>query len=138
MANEASDATNNSAADNPPKVIVEVRTRYLEAQSSPQQDQYVFSYTITIRNQRTDCIQLLTRAWRIHDADGKITEVSGDGVIGQQPFIPPGESFTYTSGTVLTTPLGSMQGHYGICDEQGDLHEVEVAPFRLAVPSILH
>ncbi|RUO27951.1 Co2+/Mg2+ efflux protein ApaG [Aliidiomarina sedimenti] len=119
-------------------VLVNVETRYLQSQSDPEQKQFVFSYTITITNDGSEAIQLLTREWTINDADGKVTQVAGDGVVGKQPVIQPGEAFSYTSGTVLTTPIGSMHGHYGICDQQGELHQVAIPAFRLAVPHILH
>lgn len=121
-----------------PNVHIEVKTRYLDNQSDPANRQYVFSYTITIANQGDAAVQLMTREWTINDADGKITQVTGDGVVGQQPVIEPGQAFTYTSGTVLTTPLGSMQGRYGFIDNDGTINKVEIAPFRLAVPHLLH
>ena len=120
------------------KVEVSVTSQYLAAQSAPDNQQYVFAYTITIHNSGEMPVQLLNRAWQITDANHKITRVAGDGVVGQQPLIAPGESYSYTSGTVLATPIGSMQGHYGMVDQNGELFQVEIPSFRLAVPNILH
>lgn len=119
-------------------ISIQVETQFMDAQSNPEQGQYVFAYTITIANNAQQSVQLLTREWSINDADGKVTQVAGDGVVGKQPHIKPGEHFTYTSGTVLTTPLGSMQGSYGMLWENGDDIEVPIPAFRLAVPNILH
>ncbi len=119
-------------------VEISVTTQYLPAQSVPDNQQYVFAYTITIHNNGDTAVQLLNRAWQITDANHKITRVAGDGVVGQQPLIAAGESYSYTSGTVLATPLGSMQGHYGMVDQNGELFQVEIASFRLAIPNILH
>lgn len=119
-------------------IAIDVKTHYLAAQSDPEQGQYVFAYTITITNQGEQAVQLLTRAWRITDADHKITRVAGDGVVGEQPHIAPGESFSYTSGTVLATPIGTMEGHYGMTYADGTKFEATIPSFRLAVPNILH
>ncbi|CAI8152925.1 Co2+/Mg2+ efflux protein ApaG [Pseudidiomarina mangrovi] len=120
------------------QVEISVTSQYLPAQSAPEQQQYVFAYTITIHNSGDVPVQLLNRAWQITDANHKITRVAGDGVVGQQPLIAAGESYSYTSGTVLATPIGSMQGHYGMVDNQGELFQVEIPSFRLAIPNILH
>lgn len=119
-------------------VAIEVKTHYLAAQSDPDQGQYVFAYTITITNTGEQSVQLLNRAWRITDADHKVTRVAGDGVVGEQPHIAPGESFSYTSGTVLATPIGTMEGHYGMVAEDGTKFDAKIPSFRLAVPNILH
>lgn len=121
-----------------PSVKITVKTQYLKAQSVPDQNQYVFAYTITIENQSDEQVQLLNREWQITDADHKITRVAGEGVVGQQPKIAPGESFSYTSGTVMATPIGSMQGHYGMVNATGTPFIAEIQSFRLAVPNILH
>jgi len=121
-----------------PSVKITVKTQYLKAQSVPDQNQYVFAYTITIENQSDEQVQLLNREWQITDADHKITRVAGEGVVGQQPKIAPGESFSYTSGTVMATPIGSMQGHYGMVNAAGTPFIAEIQSFRLAVPNILH
>lgn len=119
-------------------VEVKVATRYLEGQSSPEQNQFVFAYSIDIHNRSSHPVRLLTREWTISDADGKTTHVAGDGVVGQQPWIQPGETFSYTSGTVLTTPLGSMEGQYGLVDEQGRPFVAPIPAFSLALPNMLH
>lgn len=120
------------------EIQVKVSTRYLEPQSAPAEEKFVFAYTITIENHSTDTVQLLNRTWHITDANGKETQVQGDGVVGEQPRIPPGESYTYTSGTVLNTPLGNMSGAYGMVWESGQHWQLPVPTFRLAVPNILH
>lgn len=119
-------------------VEISVTSQYLPAQSDPDNNQYVFAYTITIHNSGEVPVQLLNRAWQITDANHKITRVAGDGVVGQQPLIAAGESYSYTSGTVLATPIGSMQGHYGMVDQAGELFQVDIPSFRLAIPNILH
>lgn len=119
-------------------VEISVTSHYLPAQSDPDNEQYVFAYTITIHNSGERPVQLLNRAWQITDANHKITRVAGDGVVGQQPLIAAGDSYSYTSGTVLATPIGSMQGHYGMVDSSGELFQVDIPSFRLAVPNILH
>lgn len=119
-------------------IVINVKTHYLAAQSDPDNGQYVFAYTITITNNGDRRVQLLNRAWRITDADHKITRVAGDGVVGEQPHIAPGESYSYTSGTVLATPIGTMEGHYGMISEDGSKFEATIPSFRLAVPNILH
>ncbi|RUO80902.1 Co2+/Mg2+ efflux protein ApaG [Idiomarina tyrosinivorans] len=119
-------------------VEITVETQYLPAQSTPDDNQFVFAYTITIINHSEKPLQLVNRDWRITDADNKITRVAGDGVVGQQPQIAPGESFSYTSGTVLATPIGTMEGHYGMVTDEGESFRVNIPSFRLAIPNILH
>jgi ApaG protein len=119
-------------------IHIDVQTQYLEAQSNPDAGQYVFSYTITITNHSEQPVQLLSREWRITDADHKITRVAGDGVVGQQPTLQSGESFSYTSGTVLATPIGTMEGHYVMTDAQGAEFKAPISSFRLAIPNIIH
>jgi ApaG protein len=94
------------------RISVNVDTRYLEDQSDPGESRYVFAYTITIRNRGTVPAKLLGRHWVITDANGKVQEVRGEGVVGEQPHLMPGQGFRYTSGAVLETPVGSMQGSY--------------------------
>jgi ApaG protein len=120
------------------QIKISVKTAYIAAQSEPEQNRYVFAYTITIRNNGAQAMQLLHRNWLITDADGKITEVEGPGVVGQQPHIQPGSAFEYTSGTVLDTPLGVMQGSYTMQATDKTLHQVAISPFRLALPNLLH
>ncbi|EAQ32353.1 MULTISPECIES: Co2+/Mg2+ efflux protein ApaG [Idiomarina] len=120
------------------QVHIEVSTQYIAAQSNPNQGQYVFSYTIKISNNAAQDVTLKSREWRITDAEGKITRVAGEGVIGQQPTIAPGKSFSYTSGTVIATPVGMMEGHYLMFSEQGEQFKVPIPSFRLAIPNIIH
>ena len=120
------------------QVHIEVSTQYIAAQSNPNQGQYVFSYTIKISNNAAQDVTLKSREWRITDAEGKITRVAGEGVIGQQPTIAPGTSFSYTSGTVIATPVGMMEGHYLMFSEQGEQFRVPIPSFRLAIPNIIH
>ena len=119
-------------------IRVDVETAYLAQQSFPDNDQYAFAYTITISNQGTIPAKLLTRHWLITDANGKVQEVRGAGVVGEQPYLKPGEGFQYTSGTLLATPVGAMQGSYQMrADDQVDF-DAEIAPFTLSVPHFLH
>lgn len=120
------------------QIDVSVTTRYLAAQSQPEQNRYAFSYAVTIVNNGELPAQLLSRHWIITDGDGRVQEVRGAGVIGQQPHIEPGASHTYSSGTVMTTQVGTMQGSYQMLAEDGKRFEATIAPFRLAVPGALH
>ncbi|HEX3843561.1 MAG TPA: Co2+/Mg2+ efflux protein ApaG [Steroidobacteraceae bacterium] len=121
----------------PHKIRVEVRTTYLDEQSSPSEQRYVFSYTITIRNEGERAAQLLTRHWIITDANGRVKEVRGEGVVGEQPHLEPGQGFRYSSGAVLETPVGTMEGSYQMVDAEGQHFDASIAPFRLAIPGIL-
>ena len=120
------------------QIDVSVTTRYLAAQSQPEQSRYAFSYTVTIVNNGELPAQLLSRHWIITDGDGRVQEVRGAGVIGQQPHIEPGASHTYSSGTVMTTQVGTMQGSYQMLAEDGKRFDATIAPFRLSVPGALH
>lgn len=124
--------------DNTHHIQIEVESLYLSAESEPESNRYIFSYTITIQNQGSEAAKLLDRHWIITDANGKKKEVKGKGVIGEQPHLEPGEKFRYTSGAVLETPLGSMQGSYSMIDEQGDTFLAAVPVFSLSKPGILH
>lgn len=119
-------------------VEVSVRCRYLEDQSAPERQHYVFAYTITLRNAGTVGARLLTRHWIITDGNGKVEEVSGEGVVGQQPWLNPGEDFEYSSGAVLETDVGSMRGSYQMQADDGTGFEAEIPAFTLSVPRILH
>ncbi len=120
------------------QIPVSVETFYIAAQSDAAAERFVFAYTITIRND-SDCrVKLLRRYWSITDANGKHTEVRGDGVVGEQPDLPPGSSYTYTSGAVLETPVGTMQGHYEMQTTDGSAFETPIPLFRLAVPNVLN
>ncbi len=120
------------------KIIVEAVPRYIEAQSSPQDDRYVFAYTITITNAGTVSATLLSRHWLITDANGRIQEVTGDGVIGEQPHLKPGESFRYTSGAMIETPVGVMQGKYTMVSDEGENFKASIPKFTLSIPRTLH
>ena len=117
---------------------VRVLTHYVEEQSEPDKKRYVFSYTITIENNGNRHAQLLRRKWLVTDANGKKLVIEGEGVVGEQPLIEAGDEYTYTSGTVLETPVGVMQGFYTMIDVDEKEFDIEVAPFRLALPNILH
>jgi ApaG protein len=119
-------------------ITVEVETDYIEGQSEPENERYVFSYTITIRNEGGEAAQLLSRHWLITDANGNIQEVTGEGVVGEQPHLKPGEGFQYTSGAMITTPVGSMQGTYQMITDNGDEFDTEIPVFTLAIPRTLH
>ncbi|MFI8981867.1 Co2+/Mg2+ efflux protein ApaG [Ectopseudomonas khazarica] len=120
------------------QIDVSVTTRYLPAQSQPEQSRYAFSYKVTIVNNGELPAQLLSRHWIITDGDGRVQEVHGAGVIGQQPHIAPGASHTYSSGTVMATQVGTMQGSYQMLAEDGKRFDAIIAPFRLAMPGALH
>jgi ApaG protein len=119
-------------------IRIQVVTDYIDDQSAPEADRYVFSYTITISNAGNVPARLLSRHWIITDANGKVQEVSGDGVVGEQPHLNPGEQFRYSSGAVLETPVGSMQGLYRMQADNGLSFDAPIAPFTLAVPGVLH
>ncbi len=119
-------------------IQVEVETRYIPEQSDPHHNRHVFAYTITIVNQGSVAAKLLTRHWIITDAEGKVQEVRGEGVVGEQPYLRPGDGFRYTSGTILETPIGSMQGSYRMIADDGTEFDAEIPAFNLAVPNTLH
>ncbi len=98
----------------------------------------MFAYTITIRNEGTKPARLVTRHWLITDANGKVQEVVGDGVVGEQPHLQPGQGFRYSSGAILETPVGAMQGKYHMVADDGEQFDAPIAPFRLAMPGVLH
>ena len=123
-------------ADN--RISVNVDTRYLEDQSDPAEARYVFAYTITIRNRGTVAARLLGRHWLITDANGKVQEVRGEGVVGEQPHLMPGQGFRYTSGAVLETPVSSMQGSYQMLADNGVRFEAPIPAFTLAIPGTIH
>ena len=116
-------------------IRVTVRSTYLQDQSSPSRGRYVFAYAISIANEGSNPAQLRTRHWIITDGRGGIEEVRGDGVVGEQPRLAPGEMFQYTSGCVLTTPLGTMQGTYQMFRDDGSTFDAEIATFALTMPS---
>ncbi|MDQ3334240.1 MAG: Co2+/Mg2+ efflux protein ApaG [Myxococcota bacterium] len=115
-------------------IRVRVQSQYLADQSSPKDDRFVFAYTITISNEGTFTAQLRTRHWIITDGRGSVEEVRGDGVVGEQPKLTPGQSFQYTSGCVLTTSVGTMHGTYRFWRDDGSYFDAQIAPFSLASP----
>jgi ApaG protein len=115
-------------------IDVGVETTYVSDQSDPASDRFVFAYTITISNSGNAPAKLLNRHWVITDANGKVQEVRGPGVVGEQPYLRPGEQFRYTSGTVLETPVGTMEGEYEMVDDDGDRFLATIAPFSLTGP----
>jgi len=117
-------------------IRVKVVSEYLQGQSDPRRDRFVFMYTVTISNEGKETAQLLTRHWIITDANEIVREVKGDGVIGQQPTLKPGESHEYQSGCILETPWGTMHGSYQFTNEANEKFNAEIAPFLLATPSI--
>lgn len=117
---------------------VEVKTEFLEEQSSPEEDKFLFSYTITIVNLGDQPAKLETRHWIITDGNGQQNEVNGAGVVGETPTIPPDTAYQYTSGTMLDTPLGFMEGYYYMQAESGETFKAVIPRFRLAVPGLLH
>ncbi len=119
------------------RIGIEVQTTYLDDQSEPRERRYVFAYTITIRNEGQVAARLLTRHWIITDADGRVQEVRGEGVVGEQPHLEPGQGFRYSSGAVLETPVGVMHGSYEMLADDGERFEAPIAPFRLAKPGVL-
>lgn len=121
-----------------PRVCVQVQSVYIESQSSPDDERFVFAYTVTIRNLGRETVQLLGRYWLITNGHGRETEVQGEGVVGEQPHITPGNDYQYTSGAVIETPLGTMEGHYEMVDEQGNAFRIAIPVFRLAVPTLIH
>ena len=120
------------------EIRIEVATTYVVDQSEPDVGRYVFAYTITIENLGDLPARLLSRHWIITDANGKVQEVTGDGVVGEQPRLNPGESFRYSSGAILETPVGAMQGSYRMEADNGTNFEAPIPPFTLAVPGVLH
>ena len=119
-------------------ITVATKATYVEDQSDPSKNQYVFAYTITISNTGNVPAQLISRHWVITDANGKMIEVKGLGVVGQQPLLKPGESFEYTSGTHLETAVGTMRGTYQMVAEDGQHFDAPIPSFTLSVPRILH
>lgn len=120
------------------EIEIAISTRYLEEESNPSIHRYVFSYTITINNLGDTAIQLLSRYWRIVDSNDDVQEVHGEGVVGKQPRIEPGKDFSYTSGAILDTPAGTMEGHYELITDDGERFEAPIPPFMLANPDQLH
>ena len=120
------------------RIQVEVQSTYVLDHSRPGDDHYVFAYTVTIRNTGTVAAQLQTRHWIITDANAHVQEVRGDGVVGEQPHLAPGEGFRYTSAAVIETPVGSMYGSYQMIAEDGHRFDAPIPVFSLSVPNVVH
>ena len=122
----------------PYDISVKTRTLYIADQSDPANDRYVFAYTITITNTGNAAAQLVGRHWIITDAADKVQEVRGKGVVGEQPHLRPGESFEYTSGSAIATPVGTMRGSYQMVADDGTKFDVIIPEFTLSMPRVLH
>lgn len=125
-------------SQSPYTIDVQVQTQFVPDQSRPDDNRYVFAYTITLRNLGSVGAQLLTRHWIITDANGKTEEVTGEGVVGEQPWMRPGDDFEYTSGAVLETSVGVMTGSYHMLADDGTRFETPIPPFTLTIPRTLH
>ena len=121
-----------------PRLDILVTPRYLPEQSDPERSLFVFAYTVRITNAGDVPAQLISRHWVITDGNQKVQNVKGLGVVGQQPLLAPGESFEYTSGCPLSTPIGTMKGSYHCVDEEGSPFEVAIPEFVLSMPRVLH
>lgn len=119
-------------------IDIDVATRFVDDQSAPEEGRYVFAYTIRIHNRGGVAARLLGRHWVITDANGNVKEVEGAGVVGEQPWLQPGEDFEYTSGAVLETDIGTMQGRYEMIADDGTLFDAPIPQFTLSIPRTLH
>jgi ApaG protein len=120
------------------EIAVSSQTQFIPEQSDEQQNRFVFAYTITIRNTGTVTAQLISRHWIITDGRSQVQEVRGLGVVGAQPLLKPGESFEYTSGTAIGTPVGTMRGSYQMMADDGTPFDAPIPEFTLSVPRVLH
>jgi Uncharacterized protein affecting Mg2+/Co2+ transport len=120
------------------QVNVVAQATYIDEQSNVAEGRFVFTYTVTIHNEGTLPAQLLHRYWKITDGEGAVREVHGDGVVGEQPTIVPGDAFTYTSGAVLETAVGTMEGHFDMLAADGESFQASIPLFSLSKPSALH
>ncbi len=119
-------------------ISISAQTQFLREHSDASQQRYAFSYTITISNRGTKAARLLTRHWIITDGNGHTQEVHGEGVVGEQPLIQPGQSYRYTSGAILSTPVGSMHGTYTMLNSSGNYFDAIISPFSLALPELVN
>ena len=126
------------SSETPYAIGIDVATHYLDEESSPEDSRYVFAYTIHIRNDGKVPARLLRRHWLITDGNGKVQEVEGEGVVGEQPWLRPGEGFEYTSGAVLETDIGTMRGSYDVLADDGTRFAAPIPAFTLSVPRTLH
>lgn len=122
----------------PYDIRISVKTEYLPSESDEDNDRHVFAYTINVKNHGSQPAKLLSRHWIITDAENRVQEVKGKGVIGEQPRLKQGESFSYTSGTMIETPVGSMQGSYQMIADDDHTFDAIINPFTLAIPGVLH
>ena len=120
------------------QIDVSVISRYLPEQSQPEHNRFAFAYTVTLHNSGEQAAKLLSRHWVITDGDGRVQEVRGPGVVGQQPRLEPAAEYGYSSGTLMTTRVGFMQGSYQMQADDGSTFDAVIAPFRLVVPGALH
>lgn len=119
-------------------IVISVRTEYLASQSTPAESRYVFAYHISMTNYGKEAAKLQTRHWILTDGNEKIQEVKGGGVIGEYPYLQPGESFHYSSGTLMETVVGSMQGSYQFIADDGTIFTAPIRPFTLSIPNQVH
>ena len=120
------------------RIRVDVQSAYVDEHSAPENKRFVFAYTVTIRNTGTVAAQLRTRRWIITDANARVQEVRGEGVVGEQPRLAPGEGFQYTSAAVIETPVGSMHGSYRMVADDGREFDAPIPAFSLSVPNLVH
>ena len=120
------------------RIQVDVQSLYIDEHSAPEDERYVFAYTVTIRNTGEVAAQLRTRHWIITDANARVQEVHGEGVVGEQPRLAPGEGFQYTSAAVIETPVGSMHGSYRMVADDGREFDAPIPAFSLSVPKLVH
>lgn len=120
------------------QITVTVTPEYLKEQSKPEEQQYVFAYTVKLENTGTISAKLLTRHWIITDAEGKSQEVRGPGVVGEHPHLQPGEHYEYTSGAIIPTPVGTMMGSYQMRDDEGGLFDAIIPAFTLSAEVVFH
>lgn len=128
----------NAAMSNLHDIQVSVAARFLDEHSAPQDQRFAFSYTITIRNEGSVPAQLVSRHWVITHGNGKVEEVRGPGVVGEQPHLDPGQAFEYTSGAIIETPVGTMQGSYHMLADDGTAFDAQIPRFTLSIPRTLH
>ena len=121
-----------------PDIAIEVATRFLDDQSEPDNERFAFAYTISITNCSEETVRLLSRHWLITDGNNEQQEVHGEGVVGEQPYIPAGNTFEYTSGALLKTAVGTMQGSYGMITKSGQPFDADIPAFGLVYPAALH
>jgi len=119
-------------------IEIEVETHYCQKESSPEENRYVFTYQISIHNCGLETLKLLNRHWVITDGNQQVLEVSGEGVVGEQPIIHPGETYEYNSGVVIETPLGSMYGSYEMQSNLGEFYQADIPVFSLMAPGLIH